>query len=71
MNASIDKKKYGLPDEENPEWTDEDFAQAKANRFAQRTVILDEDVAKYFPADKEVNEVLRTIIQLTQHVHVH
>ncbi len=71
MNATTVKNEYCLPDKENPEWTDDDFARAKPNRFARSTITLDEDVAKYFPTDKEVNEALRMVIQLVERVHPH
>ncbi len=62
---------YGIPDAEMPELTAADFARAQPNRFARHLIALDEDVAKYFHTSDEVNEALRTLITLTQRIHVH
>jgi len=45
-----------------------DYQKAKPNRFAsrievQRTVVLDEDVAKVFTTPEAVNKVLRALIE--------
>jgi len=45
-----------------------DYQKAKPNRFAsrmeaQRTVVLDEDVAKVFTTSEAVNKVLRALIE--------
>ena len=45
-----------------------DYQKAKPNRFAsrievQRTVVLDEDVAKIFTTPEAVNKVLRALIE--------
>ncbi len=64
----VDKYQEGLPDEEMPELGEEDFARAKANRFAKQMFRLDEDVAAYFKTAQEVNEALRLVIQLSQMV---
>jgi hypothetical protein len=41
-----------------------DYSKAKANRFAQKVIIvtLDEDVAKVFTDSESVNKALRAIL---------
>jgi hypothetical protein len=45
-----------------------DYRKAKPNRFAiadsQRIVILEADVAEYFPDSESVNRVLRALIEV-------
>lgn len=54
---------------EMPEWTDDDWARAKPNRFADRfgetvsVVLLDPDVAEVFTTPAAVNKALRALIE--------
>lgn len=49
-----------------------DYSKAKPNRFAekyqqaQRTVVLDSDVAENFPSAESVNEALRFLVRVTR-----
>jgi hypothetical protein len=51
-----------------PEWTDDDWARAKPNRFAGTfdntvtVVTLDREVAEAFPTSEEVNKALRSLL---------
>ena len=56
----------GVPDEEMPELSEEDFAKAKPNRFAKYMFRLDDDVASFFKTQQEINAALRLVIQLSQ-----
>lgn len=40
-----------------------DYRKARPNRFAARTVVLDEDVAKVFTTSESVNRALRALIE--------
>ncbi len=48
------------------------YSKSKPNRFAEkyneakRTVILEKDVAEYFPSSESVNEALRFLIRVTK-----
>ena len=61
------KTKPKRPDELRPEYKF-DYANAKPNRFAERTrpgavaVLLDPDVAKFFKSAESVNAVLRALM---------
>ncbi len=66
-NSLIDNCRDGIPDKEMPELSEEDFAGAKPNRFANMFA-LDEDVAVYFKTQQEVNEALRLVIKLSRMV---
>ncbi|HEY3412963.1 MAG TPA: hypothetical protein VGM51_07895 [Armatimonadota bacterium] len=54
---------------EMPEWTDDDWANAKPNRFADRfgdavsVVLLDPEVAEVFTTPAAVNNALRALIE--------
>ncbi len=63
-DSLIDDCREGIPDEEMPELSEEDFAGAKPNRFARHIFALDEDVAAHFKTQQEVNEALRLVIKL-------
>ncbi|MBF0378953.1 MAG: hypothetical protein HQK72_15960 [Desulfamplus sp.] len=56
----------GVPDEEMPELSEEDFGKAKPNRFAKYMFRLDDDVASFFKTQQEINAALRLVIQLSQ-----
>lgn len=45
-----------------PEY-DFDYAKARPNRFARRTVTLDPDVAQVFTSSETVNAVLRALLE--------
>lgn len=51
---------------------DLDYSKSKPNRFAekyrqaQRTVVLDSDVADKFPSSEAVNEALRFLVRITE-----
>lgn len=71
MSEGIMKKMAAVnsePDDLRPEYTF-DYSKARPNRFAERitkenvTVVLDEDVAQVFTSAKDVNAVLRALIQ--------
>ena len=58
--------------EDNYEMKDEyrfDYSKSRPNRFAKeynkmkRSVLLDSDVADYFPTTESVNEALRSIVK--------
>ena len=40
-----------------------DYRKARPNRFAARTVILDQDVAEFFTTSESVNRALRALIE--------
>lgn len=55
-----------------PEY-DLDYSKSKPNRFAekyrqtqQRTIVLDEDLAEFFPSAEAVNEALRFLVRVTR-----
>ena len=54
-----------------PEY-DLDYSKAKPNRFAekyrqmQRRIVLDSDLAEYFPTLESVNEALRFLIRIAK-----
>jgi hypothetical protein len=57
----------------DPEMLDEyDFSQGVRGKYAQRyaagtnVVVLDPDVAEYFPDQKSVNDSLRSLIAIVQ-----
>ena len=60
-------KKQALESEDLLPEYDFDYTEAKPNRFAERikrnTIVLDEDVARFFGTSASVNRVLRAIIQ--------
>lgn len=62
----MNKKQVLESEELLPEY-DFDYTKAKPNRFAERiqrnTIVLDEDVARFFGTAASVNRVLRAIIQ--------
>ena len=62
----IDNDQNGMPNEEMPELTEEDFAKAESNRFVKTGFQLDDDVLAYFKTEREVNEALRLVIRLNQ-----
>ncbi|MBN1863905.1 MAG: hypothetical protein JW808_03290 [Victivallales bacterium] len=68
----MSKDKISQADDIRPEY---DFCSMKGgvrgkyvDRYRQGTniVVIDPDVAKYFPTDQAVNEALRTVIRVTQ-----
>jgi hypothetical protein len=61
-----DNDQNGIPDEQMPELTEEDFARAGSNRFIRTGFQLDDDVLVYFKTEREVNEALRLVIRLNQ-----
>ncbi|MBF0120771.1 MAG: hypothetical protein HQK79_18230 [Desulfobacterales bacterium] len=62
----INNYQEGIPDEEMPELKEEDFKNAKPNRFANSMFRLDDDIARFFKTPQEVNTALRLVIQLSQ-----
>jgi hypothetical protein len=61
-----DNDQNGIPDEQMPELTEEDFVRAGSNRFIRTGFQLDDDVLAYFKTEREVNEALRLVIRLNQ-----
>lgn len=66
MNKTKNKNDDLLPE------YDLDYSKSKPNHFAgkynemQRTVLLDSDVAEYFPSSESVNEALRFLARITK-----
>ncbi len=62
----VDKYIEAVADDEMPELTEEDFVNAKPNRFVKRIFHLDDDLSPYFETEREINEALRLVIRLNE-----
>ena len=62
--------RYGVPDEDTPEWTGEQFERAQVGKYyfesmrGSNVVRIADDLIEHFPNEEAVNDALRGLVAL-------